>query len=1100
MTANWRSTAVTLASCNPQFTTRCHGERREESSWYCVTIPLLLAAAAFSTVAAAAPQLVGDIEPNNSIITATPTGILDYGIAAIISGEIGDLDFTICGPGLRPDRDIDLYLVEVTSDATLPILLTATLDTADEQFDFYLRAFRAELVNDDPPTYQAIQIAFNDEATDGDHHALLRTYLLEPGTYLVGVSKFLPNYDPRGFDCGSNYFDPGIAQPGGARYDLFIELSPAPSFKSPFEPNEAKPTVIPWTPFFAVGEFIGDDYSDGDAPSLWLDVDKYTLDVAVPSVVSVEVRPSGFGALDPIVTVDVDGARFAAVTSLRGDLRIQRLDLGVPNPASIEITVEAVEVVPNCPLFDPSQYCQLPSPGFYDLAVHVKPVAAPQGPNEPNDSILQAAPTGLTGPGTETHSAFIGDGIFAQLRGDVDFYEFPLGIDDLFECEVIPTTETDALKPVVHLYDYLGIHVDTWMPDETGSVHVSFQRTCVDALSPPADLPETYYVAIMGAGDRPPQDLLVPNPDPDSGIPQPAFHAIDGGPGSTGGYGVTFTISDNAFPRCGDEPDDTIFDAAYPALIDEGHYICTRGMIGDGSCLDTDSDVDLTLVTVTEGPAVLNVRLTSLACQEPNNPIRKHLRLFDAMGTELAIAADAHTSRPPPPTVDLAVRFTLLDPGDYYIGVSEEYNTQYDPLLPCSGAGHLICSCTVDPGCPCDIYELDVTLIGPPESGPASPAVDFGPPDDPGRLFATRVDGLANEIVELDPISGEIARTLSPPAAPLTGAEGLAFDGTHLFLLGGGGRFPFLFRMDAETGQVLERAVTWFGSGLYGDMVAIGDELYIVDVLEDAVYVLSSALTRSVSRLDVGVNSAVSMWGSIATAGPDVNRLLVTDAGDPTLVHELDAGTGSLVSSSQIGPACPCDADLDEDGDVDDDDLLVLDDCEFPCSPWAAACGIAPECRSADLNCDRIIDAADRELLDCQRNGPGLPPNADCCPSELPPAAMRATTLAATGTDTVFSASRDTVTLERFGTSGVHLESVPLPVSVGHLAGRSFLVLGDWDRDDDIDLIDWGHLQACYTGSNATPSDMACDVFDFDFDEDVDLADFDQLHHYLTEQ
>ncbi len=51
-------------------------------------------------------------------------------------------------------------------------------------------------------------------------------------------------------------------------------------------------------------------------------------------------------------------------------------------------------------------------------------------------------------------------------------------------------------------------------------------------------------------------------------------------------------------------------------------------------------------------------------------------------------------------------------------------------------------------------------------------------------------------------------------------------------------------------------------------------------------------------------------------------------------------------------------------------------------------------------------------------------------------------------------------------------------------------IRGDFDGDDDVDLADFGHLQACFTGPGITQSDAACQDARLDDDDDVDPDDF----------
>ena len=48
----------------------------------------------------------------------------------------------------------------------------------------------------------------------------------------------------------------------------------------------------------------------------------------------------------------------------------------------------------------------------------------------------------------------------------------------------------------------------------------------------------------------------------------------------------------------------------------------------------------------------------------------------------------------------------------------------------------------------------------------------------------------------------------------------------------------------------------------------------------------------------------------------------------------------------------------------------------------------------------------------------------------------------------------------------------------------------DFDKDGDVDLIDFSHFQACFNGPNQPPAQSGCTDADLDDDTDVDLNDF----------
>ncbi len=50
--------------------------------------------------------------------------------------------------------------------------------------------------------------------------------------------------------------------------------------------------------------------------------------------------------------------------------------------------------------------------------------------------------------------------------------------------------------------------------------------------------------------------------------------------------------------------------------------------------------------------------------------------------------------------------------------------------------------------------------------------------------------------------------------------------------------------------------------------------------------------------------------------------------------------------------------------------------------------------------------------------------------------------------------------------------------------------IGSFECDGEVDLVDWGQLQACFVGEDAGAYGDGCEAFDFEFDGDVDLCDF----------
>jgi len=95
------------------------------------------------------------------------------------------------------------------------------------------------------------------------------------------------------------------------------------------------------------------------------------------------------------------------------------------------------------------------------------------------------------------------------------------------------------------------------------------------------------------------------------------------------------------------------------------------------SSITPDTDVDLYSFTVTTGQTVdFNINTST------NGPggLGSYLRLFDALGRQLAFNNDAAAPGETVVGLDAYLRYTFPTSGTYYIGISNATNIQYDPL------------------------------------------------------------------------------------------------------------------------------------------------------------------------------------------------------------------------------------------------------------------------------------------------------------------------------------------------------------------------------------------------------------------------------------
>lgn len=81
---------------------------------------------------------------------------------------------------------------------------------------------------------------------------------------------------------------------------------------------------------------------------------------------------------------------------------------------------------------------------------------------------------------------------------------------------------------------------------------------------------------------------------------------------------------------------------------------------------------------------------------------------------------------------------------------------------------------------------------------------------------------------------------------------------------------------------------------------------------------------------------------------------------------------------------------------------------------------------------------------------------------------------------------------------GTEAVNVTLHTLIDHIIGILGLP-GDWNGDDEVNLLDFAGMTKCSTGPGGTAS-SGCTVFDFDSDGDVDWTDFGVFQTQFTSQ
>ena len=108
------------------------------------------------------------------------------------------------------------------------------------------------------------------------------------------------------------------------------------------------------------------------------------------------------------------------------------------------------------------------------------------------------------------------------------------------------------------------------------------------------------------------------------------------------------------------------------------------GAIGDG--VNAGSDIDLFALTLEYGDHLLvDIDADELDDGTPFSEFDSYVRIFDAMGYEVANNDDAADPDTLVNELDSALRFTAANGGTYYVGISGFGNAYYDLSMPGMG-------------------------------------------------------------------------------------------------------------------------------------------------------------------------------------------------------------------------------------------------------------------------------------------------------------------------------------------------------------------------------------------------------------------------------
>lgn len=699
----------------------------------------------------------------------------------------------------------------------------------------------------------------------------------------------------------------------------------------------------------------------------------------------------------------------------------------------------------------------VPDEGFYDLTISTSDYPAIDSSSEPNDDVDSAIAIALSA----SVGGFIGDG--PNGRADSDVYV--IDVDDPVILHVqVAATPGSPLDPTVSI-DRIGNNDDASLDTNDAELTVAI----FDAGE--------YFIAVRGAGNVPHESA--------ADFTAPTL-------GSVGSYQLTVNATSIIDLGGVNEPDDSIPLATFTGLVGGSGLETFQGYIGDGQMATTRGDVDFYYFLLNpEDELTIDVDASVLG-----SPLDSRVVVFDYYGSKVA-SNDNDAS-----TTDsfLNIRYEDIGPQSFGFGfvmiLGAGQRQPRNPLAPDSGgftdpSVHVVESQLGSTG----PYYVTFEINSESRSAPSTSATGtWGLPIEPkpatassgtgggARMFAIATDAIESEIVQLDSIDGSTMGVIAAPEPLVSLGNGLAVGGDALYMLGSG-RYPILHRIDLLTQQSQSVTALWPGSGYYGDIAILGDQLYFTDILDQSIHVLDLNSVSMVKSLNVaGIDGRMS--GPIAAlSNPD--RIVVSDhATADAGVHIVNPMSGAVSSMFDAAESCACNGDFDHDGDVDDEDGFT----QFSCRNLSSIAGIFYDCHQSDLDCDGDIDADDQSILDCQNAGPGMPPNEGCCVGTIGVAQLKITALAGWSPSRILAHDSERTTIQSLSSDGQRIETRDFNGPWASIA-TDLAVPGDANADGAIDNADYALLAECLEAASG-PLDLTCVLLDLDYDEDLDLADY----------
>ncbi len=567
------------------------------------------------------------LEPNNLISEASDSGI----------GNNGETSVTFSS-SINTISDIDLYQFELEQGQGITLDIdTINLTEDPTKFDSYLRVFDAD----------GNELSSNDDSFAQLEASNLDSYLgfiaNATGQYYVGVSDTINrDYNPIEVE-DLNLVEDDNFVPGN--YDLSLNIVPVESDADPDN------TVAE-----AIALSIDDETQTAVVKkkiATKSDVDLYEIELGEAKGIKLNINARRNNSdLDSYLRVfDADGKE-VAFNDNSEDFDNITLDsilafapetsgkyyIGVSSAGNFDY--DAVNGNTNLD-FSPSTGF---SKGNYQLQLEIVDVIKD---DDIDNTISEAIDTSVGEIDSNSPVTKSGE---IDSKFDVDIFKFQLQEAEGIKLDINASELGSDLDSYLRIFDSQGNQLSV---DDDNDANFTGDFSSDSSLAFVPDTPGEYYVGVGTSGNF--------NYDPIND--RTNFSKDNISPFTTTG---SYELIVNPTTVVGDDDlDNTISEAIATESNTE--------IVGE---IETNNDVDLYQLQLESGEGVT----FDISVAPEDSDLDSYLRLFDSQGNQLAFDNDDDNNIAEDSNFDSLLRFAVDTSGEYYLGVSSDGNTDYNPI------------------------------------------------------------------------------------------------------------------------------------------------------------------------------------------------------------------------------------------------------------------------------------------------------------------------------------------------------------------------------------------------------------------------------------